>query len=75
MTLNMADNPEDKSITITAKLWWDEDQRYIKLANSGDFITAFSNDPNSDRYHPNSFKKFAKLLKRHGKPAPNLADN
>lgn len=68
----MSEDNANVSVSITAQIWYDEEQKHIKLANGSDFITTFSNDPNSERYHPNAFKKLAALLRRHGKPTPNI---
>lgn len=59
-----------KSVTLEVRVWWDPKSRYIKIAGPALTASTVSNDPGSERYHPNLFKKLAKVLRDAGAPAP-----
>ena len=62
----------DKSIKLDLRVWYDEKSRHIKLAGKGLTASTVSNDPASDRYHPNLYRKLAKALRDAGAPVPIL---
>ena len=59
-----------KSVELTVRVWWDAKSRMIKIAGPGLTASTVSNDPASKRYHPNLFKKLAKVLEAAGVPSP-----
>ena len=59
-----------KSVKLEVRVWWDSDARMIKIAGPGLTASTVSNEPNSKRYHPNLFRKLAKVLRDAGAPAP-----
>lgn len=59
-----------KSVTLEVRVWWDPKSRYIKIAGPGLTASTVSDDPDSKRYHPNLFKKLAKVLRDSGASAP-----
>lgn len=59
-----------KSVKLEVRVWWDARQRMIKIAGPGLTASTVSNDPGSKRYHPNLFKKLAKVLADAGLPGP-----
>jgi hypothetical protein len=63
-----------KSINLELRVWYDEKTRYIKLAGGGMTASAVSNDPASQRYHPNLFRKLAVALRDAGAPSPEITD-
>lgn len=67
---------ENKSIKLDITIWYREDDGCIRLQTKshGGFISTVSNDPRSDRYHPELFKHLAKILKEAGKLRPVMGD-
>ena len=63
-----------KSVNLELRVWYDAKSRYIKLAGGGITASAVSNDPTSERYHPNLFRKLGALLREAGAPSPDITD-
>ncbi|MGD9510376.1 MAG: hypothetical protein AB7I59_22660 [Geminicoccaceae bacterium] len=54
---------------VEFRVWFDPGSRHIKLAGGG-LISTVCDDQDSKRYHPNLYRKLAKLLRESGAPAP-----
>ncbi len=65
-----------------AKIWWQSSQptEIHYILNDDDFEhpetdtglwVKFSSNPKSANYHPANFNRCARVLKKHGKPAPD----
>lgn len=65
---------DSKSVKLEIQTWYDEKSGHIKLAGKGLTASTVSNDPNSKRYHPNLYRKLAKLLRDAGAPAPVMEE-
>jgi hypothetical protein len=57
------------SVRVEFRVWYDPGSRHIKLAGGG-LISTVCDDQDSKRYHPNLYRKLAKLLRESGAPAP-----
>ena len=60
-----------KSVPIELRIWFDPKSRYIKLAGPELTASTVSNDPKSKRFHPNLYKKLARVLREAGVPSPD----
>ncbi|MCV3240577.1 hypothetical protein [Mesorhizobium sp. ZC-5] len=58
-----------KTAKFDVSIWYNEKSRHIHIAGGG-FRSTVNADPESKRYHPNLFKKLARVLREQGKPAP-----
>ena len=63
---------DNKSVKLELRVWYDPQSRHIKLAGPGLKASTVSNDPASERYHPNLYGKLTKCLRDAGKPAPDV---
>jgi hypothetical protein len=52
-------------------IWFNQGSGHIHIAAKDAFISTVSNDPNSNRYHANLYRKLAKTLRDAGLPHPN----
>lgn len=61
-----------KTARRTLGVWFNEKSGHIHLASPGlgKFISTVSNDPKSKRYHPDIYRKLARVLCDAGLPAP-----
>lgn len=59
-----------KSIKLDMRLWSNDRTGHIHIGVSKALISTVSADPASKRYHPNLFRKLAKVLREHSAPAP-----
>jgi hypothetical protein len=59
-----------KSVKLEVRAWCDDQSHHIKLAGKGLTASTVSNDPASARYHPNLYRKLAKVLRDAGASAP-----
>lgn len=59
-----------KSISLSLRAWYDPKSGHIKFAGKGLTASTVSNDPASKRYHPNLYRKIARILRDEGAPAP-----
>lgn len=59
------------SVPLEVRVWFDAKSRHIKIAGKGLTASTVSNDPASKRYHPNLFKKLARVLDEGGVPVPS----
>ncbi len=64
-----------KSVKLELRVWYDQKSGRIKLAGSGLTASTVSNDPASNRYHPNLYRKLTKCLRDAGVPAPGVAQS
>lgn len=64
--------------TVIAKfgVWYTPETGHIHFSvpSSDWLITTVCNESGSKRYHPNLYRKLARLLKENGAPYPELAD-
>jgi hypothetical protein len=60
-----------KTARLDVGVWFNETTGHIHIAGKGTFISTVSNDPKSKRYHPNLFRKLARVLRDSGLPHPN----
>jgi len=60
-----------KSVSLTVRVWYDSKSDYIKIAGKGLTASAVSNRADSERYHPNLYKKLSKMLREAGAPFRN----
>jgi hypothetical protein len=63
------------SISFNVRVWFNKEHGQIHIASTDVSLfkgmhSTISNDPNSERYHPNLFKKLAKCLQEGGAPHP-----
>jgi hypothetical protein len=68
----MASTGKTKTVTFEVSIWWNPEDRKIRLARIGPeaFIATINNDAQSMRGHPKLFRELAKILKKAGAPAP-----
>jgi hypothetical protein len=66
---------DGKSVQLNVRVWYDARSGHIKLAGKGLTASTVSNDPDSVRYHPNLYRKLARLLREAGAPAPTMDEN
>lgn len=64
-----------KSVKLEVRVWYDDKLRHIKLAGKGLTASTVSNDPGSKRYHPNLYRKLAKVLREADALAPIMEEN
>ena len=60
-----------KSVALALRVWFDPASGHIKLAGPGLTASTVSNDPASRRYHPNLYRKLARVLADGGVPSPD----
>ena len=61
---------DGKSVKLEIQVWYDEKSGHIKLAGKGLTASTVSSDASSVRYHPNLYRKLARVLREAGVPAP-----
>ena len=61
-----------KSVELTVRVWFDPKSEHIKIAGPGLTASTVSNNPASERYHPNLFMKLSRVLASAGVPGPAL---
>lgn len=64
-----------KSVKLEISVKYDDRSRRIKLLGRGLTASTVSNDPGSKRYHPNLYRKLAKVLREAGAPAPVMEES
>jgi hypothetical protein len=63
-----------KSVKLEVRVWFDPTSKHIKIAGTGLSASTVSDDPNSKRYHPNLYRKLARVLEEAGAPIPASTD-
>lgn len=73
---NEGQTKASKSLGITLRLWFDEDDGSIHIASpDANFISTVNAKPESVRSHPHLFAHLAATLRKAGLPAPPDAEN
>lgn len=60
-----------KTARLDVGIWFNAKSGHIHISAKKSFISTVSNDPESLRYHPNLYRKLAKVLRDAGLPHPN----
>lgn len=61
-----------KSVTAQVSIWMKPNGHIAIASQKEDFISTVSNDPDSKRYHPNLYRKLAKVLRENGVLLPDI---
>lgn len=54
-----------KSVAVEVRIWMKREGHIAIASTKENFISTVSNDPTSKRYHPNLYKKLARVLRNH----------
>jgi hypothetical protein len=64
------------SLKVGLNVWYEEKSGIIKLAGGepdNALRSTVSNNPKHERYHPNLYRKLARVLRNAGKPSPDIS--